>query len=595
MNGTGAVGIGTGGIPAAGGGIALPPRRRFVRPLVSTRHIWPLGAAAVGTATIVTAFGLAGWAYGAQSAVMALAGAMAVLFARGEPYLHRAGAVIGVSLLILALSAAASVAAPYSWALLAVLTAGAATAGVVTEALRTSVPGPTLVLVPATIVAAIPGRTGVDLGHRAGMIGLGCALALVMTLSPWLVSRYGPEARALAAAYQAIAQALRAVGIPAFHRQRSTAWSALTTAERALTLAARVPGRNQKRASTLRTLARYGDALLVQAERMHAAANPPSETAAAAAQQVAEHLRARPRLLRVAGPLRPDTDAAQARAQTALAFSGGSASPLVSHRAIGRRRPRRQSRVVLSWRGLTYPTRLALAALAAGSIAIGIGLDRWYWVPVCAVATIWGSDTWITWHRAVQRAVATAVGCLAAAGLVQVHIGFATGVVLVGALFFAGELLFPRNYGFALAPVSAMILIIIHLASPVGIDGWTLAAQRISAAGLGSGLGLLAVLVAWPLNATTQLAGMLATAKRLQGRIRGQLATGRLRGEDLMPLRGQLLDNLIRVDRTAGLALGEFRARAVARDRYLQAAAVAGSGYQLLGQLDDYITGEHHG
>ena len=132
----------------------------------------------MGTAAIVTAFGAVGWAYGAQAAVMALAGAMAVLFARGEPYLHRARAVIGIGLLILVLSAAATVAAPSSWALLAVLTPGAAGAGVVTETLRTAVPGSTMVLVPATMVAAIPGGTGVELGHRADMVGLGCALAL---------------------------------------------------------------------------------------------------------------------------------------------------------------------------------------------------------------------------------------------------------------------------------------------------------------------------------------------------------------------------------------------------------------------------------
>jgi hypothetical protein len=64
---------------------------------------------------------------------------------------------------------------------------------------------------------------------------------------------------------------------------------------------------------------------------------------------------------------------------------------------------------------------------------------------------------------------------------------------------------------------------------------------------------------------------------------------GGLLGEDLVSLRGQLLDNLIRVGRTAGLALGEFRARAIAGDRYMQAATVAGSGYQLLAQLHDHI------
>lgn len=551
-----------------------------------------MGTAVLGTAAVVTAFGVTGWAFGTPSAVMALAGAMAVLYARGEPYVHRLVAVVGIGLLILGLSEAASISAPSRWALLAVLTAGAAAAGLATETLRTAVPGPTMILVPATMVAAIPTGPGLGVGLRAEMIGLGSGLALLLTLSPWLISRHGPETRALGSAYQVIARALRSAATPTFHRERAQAWSALAAAGRALRLADKVPGRDGERVSALHALGGHAEALLLQAQRMHTSLNPASGGAAAAAQEVAEHLRAahlRPdasgRLPLLAGP---DTEAAETWARTALAMAGRPEVMTPSHHGAGLR-SRLGLRATLSRHSLTYPARLALASMAGGAIAIGIGLDHWYWAPVCAVAAIWGSDTWVTWHRAVQRAVATAAGCVAAAGFMEANIDLAVGVTLVGLLFFSAELLFPRNYGLAMAPITAMILLIIHLASPVSIDGWTLAAQRIAAASLGSAIGLLAVLVAWPSSATAQTARLITGADRLQNQIRAQMGTGLMPRDDLVSLRGQLLGSLLRLDRTASLATGEARVRSLARDRYMEAALVGACGHHLLAQIDDYL------
>jgi uncharacterized protein YybS (DUF2232 family) len=95
---------------------------------------------------------------------MALAGAMAVLFARGEPYIHRARTVVTVGLLILAFSVTAAVVSAHRWELLAVLTVAAAAAATTTEILRAPVPGPTTILVAVTIVAAVPYQGTSDIG-----------------------------------------------------------------------------------------------------------------------------------------------------------------------------------------------------------------------------------------------------------------------------------------------------------------------------------------------------------------------------------------------------------------------------------------------
>jgi uncharacterized membrane protein YccC len=572
-----------------------PPPRAFLRPLLAVRPIWALGSASIATTAVLLAFGVVGEAEGARSAVMALAGAMAVLFARGEPYIHRARTVVTIGLLILAFSVAAAVVSAHPWELLAVLTVAAAAAATTTEILRTPVPGPTIILVAVTIVAAVPYQGNSDLRHRAVTIALGSVVALLVTLTPWILRRHAPEERALAKAFQAIASTLRTAGASGFAGQLTSAWVSLDAAERALAAGAPVPGRNDQRHSQLWALIDHGARLLGQAQTLHADGSTAAQEAIEVIRGIAGQIHPKPHLRRViqaaapGNPVDANGDAVLAQAHSARAVLDETRNRLPSSRQPRKIVPLLRVRAVLSRNGMAYPTRLALITLVSGAVAIGFGLDRWYWTPVCAVATIWGSDTWVTWHRGVQRAAATVAGCVIGIGLLQLNLGFAEGIAIVGLLFFAGELLFPRNYGFAMTPITAMIIVIVQLASPAAVNGWSLAADRVTAAALGSALGLVAVLFLWPRSATSRLAQNLESLEELETEISGRLALADVSDAVRESLRRQLIGSLIEVERSAHVAAGEFRARSAMRGLFTAVASVSVRGYQLIAQLDDEV------
>jgi hypothetical protein len=106
-----------------------PPRAQLVGPVFTIRPGWAVGRAFVATAAVTLALVGVWRLFDTQSAVTAVAGAMAVLFARGEPYVHRARTVVAFGLLVIAMSGAAVVASKSDWYLLGAVTVMAGVAG----------------------------------------------------------------------------------------------------------------------------------------------------------------------------------------------------------------------------------------------------------------------------------------------------------------------------------------------------------------------------------------------------------------------------------------------------------------------------------
>lgn len=551
-------------MPASGRTTPPSSAQSFLAPLWQVRAIWAFGSAATATAAIGTVFLVVGETIDVRSAVFALAGAMAVLYGRGRPYLHRASTVVTIAATITALSLVATVTASTDWGLLATLTAGAAVAAMVTDALRTPVPGPTIVLVAATIVAAIPQTGSGGLFHRTLMLALGGASALIATLSPWVLRRHGPETKAVAEAFTQIAATLGAVNSPHFLRAHQTAWTRVTDARRTLLRAGPVKRRNQEHSVGLGAVLDEGVTLLQHALVADRRGLDPRPELLAHTQATADML---------------------AKGQQPRALDSVSGSDLGRHLDIDTERA--GLRPMWSAGRLAHPARLMTATLASGAIAVFIGLDRWYWAPVCAVATIWSSDTWVTVHRALQRAGATIVGAVGGVALVDLHLNFAAGAVLVAALFFAAELLFPRNYGYAMTPVSAMIVLIIGLASPVAVDGWALAGDRVVAAILGSILGVLTVLTVWPTTATRQLHPALDRSSRVQQMVEVALQRESVSPVEISTLHAELVVDLLALDRARQSALGELRGRRAVGALETQADVIAGAGLEQLVELSE--------
>ncbi|MFD3589456.1 FUSC family protein [Streptomyces sp. NPDC058683] len=565
--------------------LAEPPQPRLVKPLFTFKPVWLPGQAAVAAAAVTITLAGVWSVYNAGSAVMSLAGAITVLFARGEPYVHRARTVIGFALLIMIMSAGALWVADSRWMLLALLTVTAGLAAAATEIMRTPVPGPALLLVPTTIVVGVPLAHPGQLWHRIVMMGVGAAVALVVTLAPWLLSRQGPEHRAVLAAYRAIAEAIRSAGSTQFGAARSTAWAAVERAQNALAMAHRVPGRNTEKVRRLCALSDHTPRLLhaveltalqegtlLPAQLLECArALPTAAGRIAAGKAVAAH------------PSKPASvdPVVQTLAREMAAVLGSAA-----FKAVGELRRTDPARLVKSppFRSLrrrewALVARVTSLTLITGAITILIGLDRWYWAPVCAVATLWGSHTWMTWYRAVQRGLATVVGGFVGMAFLQPHLAFPVVIVIVGALFFLAELSFPRNYGLAMLFVTPMVLLMIHSASPVPLDAAALSWDRIATTLVGCACGVLGVLLLLSSPNTRLLTERIGQSLGLQRTLLAETLDHPGRHTRLC---AQVRSDLTELHMLAVDALGEARSNQQARALWPVAQSVGRMGYVLL-------------
>jgi uncharacterized membrane protein YccC len=439
--------------------------------------------------------------------------------------------------------------------------------------MRTPVPGPALLLVPPTIVIGIPaadpiaGIGAAEVAHRLGMVTIGVGLAVAVTLVPWLLLRHGPERRALTAANLAIRAASESVGTSGFDAARNAAWLAVTDAHRALALAERVPGRDPDVARRLCAMAHRATQQLYQAELRALVPKAPKPPGAPT-------------------HMRDGLSSRTAVEHQPTAHNSHHGSPPGSPRysdAAGPPRPRRRVRMwaMAGSDRHVHVQRLMLLTLISGLTTIVIGLDHWYWTPVCAVATLWGSDTVRTWHRAAQRGLATVVGCFVGLGLLQTHLSFPAMAVVVSALFFLGELSFPRNYGLAMLFVTPMVLLVIQGASPVQLNGTELATDRITTTLLGCAFGVAGVLVLLPGPSTRRLAGRTATSLRLQGRLLAEIAATPS-GEGAERVRAQLRADLEALDSLTRDALGEASRQRQAREQSVIATSVQRLGHVML-------------
>ncbi|TXG89890.1 FUSC family protein [Rhodococcus rhodnii] len=144
------------------------------------------------------------------------------------------------------------------------------------------------------------------------------------------------------------------------------------------------------------------------------------------------------------------------------------------------------------WRSrelLLAAVRSTIAALVAGWLALGVGLDHPLWASMGAMAALQGIDFTHTVHRAIQRLAGNIVGALLAAGLIGAQLGFWPTVAVVVVLQAVAEIVVLRNYALTSVAVTAMALLLTGFGAHITPD---VAISRVADTLVGVVVGVVA-------------------------------------------------------------------------------------------------------
>ncbi|GGM55475.1 FUSC family protein [Dactylosporangium sucinum] len=175
---------------------------------------------------------------------------------------------------------------------------------------------------------------------------------------------------------------------------------------------------------------------------------------------------------------------------------------------------------------VTTAARAGLAALFAGSAAVGLGLEHAYWAMTAAVLVLHQGFDWPrTAQRGLERLTGTWAGLLLAGGLLLAHPGGLWLVLAIVALQYAIEWLVPRNYALAVVVITPIALLIGSGGRPVADVGGLLVARGVDTAiGCAVALGVFLVTPRW--GATARLPEALAGTLDAAGIVLSHLADG---------------------------------------------------------------------
>ncbi len=93
-------------------------------------------------------------------------------------------------------------------------------------------------------------------------------------------------------------------------------------------------------------------------------------------------------------------------------------------------------------------------------IALLIGLENPYWVPISCTAILQGATFRLVWHRQIHRIVGTAIGLVVAALMFSLPMNIWGLVLGIFVLQFFIDLLIVRNYGLAVIFITPLTIIL---------------------------------------------------------------------------------------------------------------------------------------
>jgi uncharacterized membrane protein YccC len=499
---------------------------------------------------------LAGWAAGELGlGAVASVGAFAGFSAWDEPYRRRARVVAGTGL---ALTLAVALG---TWAagsdVLAALVGGALVAVAAYVALAFEWPPPRAYFVALAYLLAT-GMPSSPVGGRVLWVAGGAAFAWLVSMAGAVTWRTRPEELAVARAYEAVAALLDAVGTTDAPEREHDAVLAVRSAHGAV----RHSGAAERPASPLRDRAVAAEALLQAAVAHETEEEPPEAGWSAAVRDLGA---ARVPVVPDATDADPDTPAGRLDRAVRDATAGGRATGPWGSRLTAREALRAAG-------GSSSLAPVAAArigiALAAG-IAIGriIGLEHGYWVGLTAAAVLQATNVTLVRRRALQRAAGTGLGVLLAAGILALDPGTAATIAAIVALQSITELLIGVHYGIAVAFLTSLPLLLIHLAGATA-SGAALAGARLIDTVIGCAVGVLAAVLLWPGAARNRLpTAQAAAVDRIGDLLQASYGPEAAPGDALHRLRRDLRTALVNLRAVQRDALGDAGHRDPRADR----------------------------
>jgi uncharacterized membrane protein YccC len=366
------------------------------------------------------------------------------------------------------------------------------------------------------------------LGFAAGV-----AWALLLLVPGWLLSPRSAEQGAVADAYHALADGLRAIGTDRTAQIRRAVTAALNTAyDTLLTARATAGGRSRRMTHLLAVLnasSRVSEAVVT----LRREGTRPPPLVADTLDRLADASAAGGPLR--SGPLRrglhrdgvPPISPPWSSSPGSLELRDGLAAlartiawtPATPPEPAPRTPLRERARAVLgtvldqllggrlAW---TFTIRLMLCVGVAAVASEVLPLQRSYWV-VLTVAIVVKPDNGSVFARAVQRGIGTIVGAV-------------LGAVILAAVPYGPWLLFPvavlaaglpygrlRNFGLVATFLTPMVVLLIDLLAPTG---WRLAEERLVDTLLGCAIVLLVGYAPWPSSWHSHLPRQFAATLR---------------------------------------------------------------------------------
>ena len=353
------------------------------------------------------------------------------------------------------------------------------------------------------------------------------AWALVLILPGWLLSPHGQEQRAVAAVYQAMADALSSIGTGQNAARQQGVTAALNTAyDSVLRARSRATGRSPATTRLVAALnasqqmAEAGAAMVVAGTR-------PPPMVIATTERLADSIRnetpppaippawsyspgalaLRDALAAAARVLAPDWDAEHPDRER---LRDRMPDRHVFAR-VGRRLARVLARMADDLEVGTLARRFTIRLMAcigvAGVVSEVLPLQRSYWVPL-TVAIVFKPDYGSVFARALQRGIGTIVGAVAGAVLlVLIHgVWLLIPFTVLAALLPYGR---SRNYGLLATFLTPLVVVLIDLLSPIG---WRLATDRLIDTLIGCAIVLVVGFAPWPMSWYSHLPARFAQA-----------------------------------------------------------------------------------
>jgi hypothetical protein len=158
------------------------------------------------------------------------------------------------------------------------------------------------------------------------------------------------------------------------------------------------------------------------------------------------------------------------------------------------RRPVRRRRV---WRDRAVLFSIAqslIGVLAAGAIAMALGIGHPYWAVVSVIAVLPPPGAKHSITRSLHRIAGTTAGVVVTGLILLPGPSQLLLIIVVIVAQFGAEILVGRHYGAALLFITPLAITVSHLASPVPVG--QLLVDRVIETALGAAIGLVLVLLA---------------------------------------------------------------------------------------------------